>query len=302
MLSPVLGDSRRKHFVKLIDFGLARRRENEVPDRLFGTPEYIPPEAARREPVTPSSDVYSLGIMFFELITGGVPWVGPVREVVLKQITELPPSLSDRMGKRVDPAIEKLIRTALAKSPNDRHRDMSAFLYELRTVMDMMGYPKPRSARRASAVNSGPSWSAQALVARPQAPGGPVPEAAHRDNLGAQFVQATFDTFRLPIATIAADGTIVAANTAFSKFLVGMLVSLVGTNIHQTALAGGVGQHKRGSGHGLRWRSGRPRHRDGCPGVDRAGCAAGCGSNRSCRGMHPFRSIRWAWRPSITGQ
>lgn len=208
-------DKRRKSLVKLLDFGLARSTSQRAPERLFGTPEYIAPEMAQRKQPTGRSDIYSLGILLFELITGEVPFRGPVSQVLRAHLDQPLPSPSEVLGETVDPALEKLLYTACEKEPEHRHKDMSAFVYELKTVMDMLGIARQRRvAQPVTAVHSAP-----------------VPDQR------SELIRSTFDSFRLPIATIDGQGGIVAANAAFSRFVVGMIVKLEGTRIQETLLA-----------------------------------------------------------------
>src|SRR5262249_12583613 len=137
---------RTKMVVKLLDFGLARPLvASRASTSLSGTPHYVAPERIRGEPASPASDVYGVGILMYELITGQVPWDGPVQKILAGHLDEAPKPPS-KMVEGLDPAVEKLVLHALAKKPVDRHKDMAAFIYELRTVMDMLGFGRRRGA------------------------------------------------------------------------------------------------------------------------------------------------------------
>ena len=73
---------------------------------LSGTPHYVAPERIRGEPASPASDVYGVGILLYELLTGQVPWDGPVQKILAGHLDEMPepPSTADRGG--LDPAVE----------------------------------------------------------------------------------------------------------------------------------------------------------------------------------------------------
>src|SRR5262249_8928968 len=132
---------RTKMIVKLLDFGLARSlTASRASTSLSGTPHYVAPERIRGEPASPSSDVDGVGILLYELITGCVPWDGPVQKILAGHLDEKAKSPSSLVDGGIDPALETLIYHALAKRPAERHKDMAAFIYELRTVMDMMGF------------------------------------------------------------------------------------------------------------------------------------------------------------------
>src|SRR5205823_7187466 len=138
---------RSKMVAKLLDFGLARPLVGtRGSTSLSGTPHYVAPERIRGEPASPASDVYGVGILLYELLTGQVPWDGPVQKILSGHLDEAPKPPSRLIEGGVDPAVEKLVLHALAKRPAERHKDMAAFIYELRTVMDMLGFGRRRAA------------------------------------------------------------------------------------------------------------------------------------------------------------
>ena len=211
---------RAKMVVKLLDFGLARPLvASRASTSLSGTPHYVAPERIRGEPASPASDVYGVGILLYELITGGVPWDGPVQKILAGHLDEQPKPPS-KIVEGLDPAVEKLVLHALAKRPAERHKDMAAFIYELRTVMDMLGYGRRRGA-------GGP----QRRVVIEQK--GQEPQVSRRDELA----RTAFDGCRLPLALLTPQGQIVAANPAFAKFVMGVSVEVEGLPVRSTALA-----------------------------------------------------------------
>ena len=124
--------------VKLLDFGLSR------PDRgaaagVDGTPEYLAPERVRGEPPSVASDVYALGVVAYELFTGELPFSGPVERVFEQQLATPVPPPSSRVDEPLDERADALVARATAKEPRDRHPDVAGFLYELRTLMNMLG-------------------------------------------------------------------------------------------------------------------------------------------------------------------
>jgi serine/threonine-protein kinase len=128
-------------FVKVLDFGLAKVEIHEgggpssqVLTRLgaiMGTPGYMAPEQAVGERVDARADLYSIGIVLFEMLTGRCPFGGdPVsvlRQHVLQEVPPLPSGVRDAAGPRV----EQLLGRMLAKSPNDRVASASALGVEL---------------------------------------------------------------------------------------------------------------------------------------------------------------------------
>lgn len=122
--------------VKVTDFGIARGGSSTITQTgtILGTAQYVSPEQARGEDVDPSSDIYSLGIVLFEMLTGRVPFDGenPV-SVALKQIEERPPlpSLIDN-SIRVD--LEKVVLKCLAKDRQLRYRTAEELIADLDRV------------------------------------------------------------------------------------------------------------------------------------------------------------------------
>ena len=81
--------------VKVVDFGLATRRDDQatLPDRLCGTPGYMAPEIIAGEPASPASDVYSLGVVLYQMLSGHPPFAGTVAEVLAGHLYDSPPPL-----------------------------------------------------------------------------------------------------------------------------------------------------------------------------------------------------------------
>jgi len=139
---------RSKWSIKLLDFGLAHAQtgSQSVGHSISGTPPYMAPETVRGQPPTPSSDIYSLGIVLYQLVTGRLPFRGHFTEVMRAHVQEPPPLPSEICDREIDERLENLILKSLAKDPNDRHSDMGAFIFELQTLMDMLGYGHRRRA------------------------------------------------------------------------------------------------------------------------------------------------------------
>ncbi|HEY4057889.1 MAG TPA: serine/threonine-protein kinase [Kofleriaceae bacterium] len=211
---------RTKMVAKLLDFGLARSLvASRASTSLSGTPHYVAPERIRGEPASPASDVYGVGILLYELICGAVPWDGPVQKILAGHLDEKPKPPS-QLVEGLDPALETLILHALEKRPVNRHKDMAAFIYELRTVMDMMGF-----GRRGRGGAPGP----QKRVVIEQRPS--------NTNTRDELARLAFDACRLPLAMLSTSGLIMTANPAFAKFVMGAAVEVEGLPVKSTALA-----------------------------------------------------------------
>lgn len=215
LLCEIPGTKRPKKQVKLLDFGLAKTiTASRNTSSLAGTPHYVAPERIRGEPATPSSDIYSLGVLFYELLTGKVPWDGTVAQILCGHLELEPTPPSQLIADGLDPAVEKLILRALEKTPDTRHKDVAAFIYELRTVMDMLGFSHRRQSLQSRKV----------VVERPE-------------NKRDAIARLAFDTCRLPLSVIGADGSIMVANAAFAKFVMGVAVDVEGLKVQATPLA-----------------------------------------------------------------
>src|SRR5579885_1715807 len=109
--------------VKLTDFGIVRVAEDAGLTNsgiVLGTADYLSPEQARGETLTASSDLYSLGVVMFEMLTGRPPFVGPTAvSIAMQHATANPPPLH-QFNPNVPPALEQIINRALEKEPENR--------------------------------------------------------------------------------------------------------------------------------------------------------------------------------------
>lgn len=116
----------RRDFVKILDFGLAAlARDPRLAPKgaVFGTPEYMSPEQARGEDATAQSDLYALGILFFEMVTGQLPFRSSDRETLLElQRTGQPPR-PRQLRPDLPAAAENIILKLLEKDTRKRFRD-----------------------------------------------------------------------------------------------------------------------------------------------------------------------------------
>ncbi len=137
-------------FVKVLDFGVAHLAHEPGITRegiVLGTPAYIAPELAAGQKPTPSSDLYALGCIGFEMIAGRPPFQGSnVFELMTRQIQEEAPLLSSVAGD-VPLAIDNIIERLLRKEPTERYPDAYAVMRELDTFMPPVRRPRDPSLR-----------------------------------------------------------------------------------------------------------------------------------------------------------
>jgi serine/threonine-protein kinase len=130
---------------KMTDFGIARSVDVQgvtVTGTVMGTSEYIAPEQARGQRVSALTDVYSLGVVLYELLTGGVPYQGEsFVSVALRHVNEPVPDVLDYRPD-CPPRVALAIERAMAKDPDDRFQSMEELVDELEACLEDMD---PRS-------------------------------------------------------------------------------------------------------------------------------------------------------------
>jgi serine/threonine protein kinase/lipoprotein NlpI len=148
---------------KITDFGLARFFEEEsqqtVSGELLGTPSYMAPEQARgnaRE-VGPAADVYALGALLYEMLTGRPPFKGPTRLDTLRQVHEEEPVLPSRLVSRVPRDLETICLKCLAKAPSGRYTSAALLADDLGRYLRS----EPIRARRTPLWERGLRWAAR---------------------------------------------------------------------------------------------------------------------------------------------
>jgi serine/threonine-protein kinase len=121
--------------VKLTDFGIVRVAEDQgltASGIVLGTADYLSPEQARGEKLMASSDLYSLGVVMFEMLTGRPPFVGPTAvSIAMQHASTNPPSLR-QFNDTVPPAVEQIVMRALEKEPEDRFSSAAEMQQALR--------------------------------------------------------------------------------------------------------------------------------------------------------------------------
>ncbi|MBM2822735.1 MAG: serine/threonine protein kinase with sensor(s) [Thermoleophilia bacterium] len=162
--------------IKVTDFGIARAGVSQMTEEgaIIGTAQYLSPEQARGAPVDQTSDLYSAGIVLFELLTGEVPFTGdsPV-EIAMKHLAEVPPTPSE-LRPDVPDDLDLVVVRALAKEPADRYQSAAAMDADLETVA-RGGRVAAETADAATMVLSG-ERAAEATAVTQVARRGPPPQ------------------------------------------------------------------------------------------------------------------------------
>jgi serine/threonine-protein kinase len=140
--------------VKLTDFGIASVYKDVEAERLtttgmtLGTVQYYAPEQAQGEVVSPAADIYSLGIVMYEMLAGRTPFDGDTPVAVAMRHIQDEPDPPSRYNPNIAPGLENIILRCLAKDPRDRYRDGDALAVALE-------HYERRPSGRATAVTAG---------------------------------------------------------------------------------------------------------------------------------------------------
>ncbi|HEV2951473.1 MAG TPA: Stk1 family PASTA domain-containing Ser/Thr kinase [Actinomycetota bacterium] len=168
--------------LKVTDFGIARAGASQMTEvgSIMGTAQYLSPEQARGAPVTAASDLYSVGIVLYEMLTGKTPFTGdtPI-EIAMKHLNE-PPRPPSELRSEITPELDQIVLRALAKDANERYQSAEEFSADLDRVE--AGIPvSPETTAAATAILTGvpatdatqvlpPDAGTRVLPPRPTAP------------------------------------------------------------------------------------------------------------------------------------
>src|SRR2546423_1116406 len=160
--------------VKVTDSGIARAGPSQMTEEgsIIGTAQYLSPEQAQGAPVTPASDLYSVGIVLYELLTGTVPFAGesPV-ELAMKHLSKVPEPPS-RIRPEVPRDLDFVVMRALAKGPSERYQTADEMDADLARVARGVAV-SPETEEAATAIIAQPITAAT-VVKPPVVPPAPV--------------------------------------------------------------------------------------------------------------------------------
>jgi serine/threonine-protein kinase len=144
--------------VKVGDLGIARLAEGSTDGgtaTIVGTPRYMAPEQASGQPVTPATDVYSAGIVLYEMLAGRTPFGGESAvEIALQHVQLQPPPLPSGTPR----SLARVVRRALAKDPADRYQSAVAMADALARARDHVEEPAGPAAGQADTPAPGAEW------------------------------------------------------------------------------------------------------------------------------------------------
>ncbi len=182
----------RKDFVKILDFGLAHLALDPrlaPKGAVFGTPEYMAPEQARGEEATAQSDLYALGVLLFEMLTGQLPFRSSDRETLLEMQRTSQPPKPRSLKPDVLPAAEAIVLKLLEKDRRKRFQDAHHLHEDLKAIQRAL----PSVPWE---VGGGENAPAPPPAPPPESPG--VIEWANRAGLFSRMVSRAYPTNNVP--------------------------------------------------------------------------------------------------------
>ena len=173
------GDGR----LKVTDFGIARSGASQMTEAgsIVGTAQYLSPEQARGAPVDPRSDIYSLGVVLYEMLTGKVPFSGdtPV-EIAMKHLSQVPEPPS-KLRDGVPHDLDAVVMRALAKDPEQRYATAEEMDADLaRVARGVAVVARDRGRDDAGACPAPGISTAQTMIQRPRTNVSPPAPPAYR--------------------------------------------------------------------------------------------------------------------------
>jgi serine/threonine-protein kinase len=189
---------------KIMDFGIARMRASDVKTQtgmLLGSPKYMAPEQLLGGPVDPRCDIFSLGVVLYEALTGAPPFAGADISQIMYQIVHATPPPPSAVNSRVPPMLDLIVAKALAKDPAARYQDARALAADLRACRaqvaaraaaadadDTLTLPPPRAAPQSAEAS-------QTLRIEPPPSTAPSRSAPPRPESGARLrISHRFDS------------------------------------------------------------------------------------------------------------
>jgi serine/threonine-protein kinase len=199
--------------VKILDFGIAKVLDNKALDThsleqrltnvgsVIGTPHYMAPEQCQGEEADSRSDIYSLGVVLYELLTGVAPFLAKTPTgVAIKHVTEKPRPLRE-INPSVPEAVERVVLHALEKDPNARPQTALELAREFENALvnepDTMRFTRSGESQRITSSMLGRAGDAEAVRTPPQ-PGAAVPSQDFETTVSPSSAPQSFETTLSP--------------------------------------------------------------------------------------------------------
>ena len=206
----------RDRFVKVLDFGLAKITErdslttdpealtmpisNTNPGAVIGTSGYMSPEQAQGEPIDARTDIFSLGVVLYEMVAGHAPFAGPTDSHVRVSIIDHEPEPLRSQATEAPRHLERIVSKALAKDKAKRYQTITDFKLDLEQLREELHLSQSGIGAQAqsqsdpqvtqptgfvpSRVESGPGADTEPVAATPT-----IPSEFHRDSAGGSFTE-----------------------------------------------------------------------------------------------------------------
>ncbi|MES3000179.1 MAG: serine/threonine-protein kinase [Pseudomonadota bacterium] len=156
--------------VKIADFGIARVEESELTQTgtVLGTPSYMSPEQFMGQPVDGRSDLFSCGVILYQLLTGEKPFTGESTTTIMYKVLREEPVPPSELNLSIEPAIDAVMKKALAKAPAQRFQSGREFAMALQAAIESPGVAAPSTIAPIIVAAAATTASPQALA--PTAP------------------------------------------------------------------------------------------------------------------------------------
>ena len=172
----ILSQENGRELVRLVDFGLAVVMESDANARLtaegtvYGTPAYMSPEQACGAKLDERTDLFSLGVLIYEMLSGVLPFLGAPMDIVRQNMESDPPPISERVpGLAVNLHLEAMARRLMARRPQDRYQSAGEVMAALDAMQAEWSIPpratRPRPRMDTIQVRRSPRWVRIATVA-----------------------------------------------------------------------------------------------------------------------------------------
>src|SRR5512146_399829 len=165
--------------LKVTDFGIARALSTIMPDEradvVWGSPQYFSPEQATGEAPSPASDVYSLGVVLYEVLTGALPFTAPTSEDLARMHLEAAPIPPSEYVPDLPPTLEQIVLKVLSKEPAARYRTAD----QLGRVLIRFGTQRDAQAKSALILTPEVGSTYQRPETQPTVPPPPVATAVN---------------------------------------------------------------------------------------------------------------------------